>query len=161
MRPLGRGSEALQKGLPMTDQRLLVVLVALAGISFAGALIASTAPTAAMSVLPASQLAPEVQDRLDHARAELDGVKSDLPGYQCCINPACNFCALATGVCPCAANLTTAGVCGECLLGWHAGRGHAEGVEADQVKTLSGPMLAAMYDKLAENFSGHVHEHQD
>ncbi len=105
------------------------------------------------------EVAPEVQERLEHLRADLDEVKEDLP-YACCINPACNFCALVDGACPCATNIETeAGVCGECLLGWHAGLGHAPGVEAADVKGLSGDALKTMYEKLEKHFSGHTHEH--
>lgn len=103
----------------------------------------------------------DVEQRLSHVRSELDGVKADLPMYSCCINPACNFCALTAGMCPCGDNVTTeTGVCGECFLGWEAGIGHVEGVEADQVRMIHGDMLQMMYDKLSEHFSGHTHEHE-
>ena len=103
----------------------------------------------------------DVQDELTHVRADLDAVKNKLEQYACCVNPSCNFCALAVGVCVCDANIRTAvGVCGECLLGWHAGRGHSTGVEAADVKGLQGEVLKTMYDELAKHFAPHAHEHR-
>lgn len=90
-------------------------------------------------------------ERLTQIRADLVDVKSELGMYSCCIAPSCNFCALATSMCPCGDGAKSgAGVCGECLLGWKAGYGQIAGVEADSVKPLSGDMLEMMYRVRAE-----------
>ena len=115
-------------------------------------------PTFIVVAVSLSQLPSEVQDRLGHVRSDLDGVKSDLPTYDCCTNPSCNFCALASGICVCDHNIKTeAGVCGECLLGWQAGKGHSTDVAADDVRPIHGEILQTMYDELEAHFSPHVH----
>jgi hypothetical protein len=47
----------------------------------------------------------------------------------CCIKPACAFCAISGGDCPCADNLKAGkgGVCPECFGGWYAGQGSLDG----------------------------------
>ena len=58
--------------------------------------------------------------------------------YNCCIRPACNFCALHMAMCPCGKNLAKAqAVCRECKGGWHAGEGALEGIKPENVKVIS------------------------
>ena len=93
----------------------------------------------------------DTSERLNQIRADLVTVKSELGMYSCCIAPSCNFCALATSMCPCGDGAKSgAGVCGECLLGWKAGYGQIAGVEADSVKAISGDMLEMIYRVRAE-----------
>ncbi len=90
-------------------------------------------------------------EKLAAIRADLVGVKAELGMYSCCINPSCSFCALATGMCPCGDGAAAGGdgVCGECLLAWQAGQGNIPGVNADDVKPMSGDMLQMMYEARA------------
>lgn len=89
-------------------------------------------------------------EKLAAIRADLAGVKADLGMYSCCLNPSCSFCALATGMCPCGDGAVNGdGVCGECLLGWQAVQGNIAGVNADDVKAISGDMLQMMYEARA------------
>jgi hypothetical protein len=58
--------------------------------------------------------------------------------YNCCIRPACNFCALHMAMCPCGKNLAKSqAVCRECKGGWHAGEGALAGIKPENVKVIS------------------------
>lgn len=93
--------------------------------------------------------------RLTKVREDLVAVKAELGMYSCCIDPSCNFCALATGMCPCGDNVDRpTGVCGECLLGWKAGQGNIAGVNPDDVQPMSGEMLEMMYRQRAQSTPG-------
>lgn len=90
-------------------------------------------------------------EKLGAIRTELVGVKAELGMYSCCIGPSCNFCALATGMCPCGDGAANGeGVCGECLLGWKAGYGQIAGVDPADVVPMSDDMLQMMYEARAE-----------
>lgn len=110
------------------------------------------------------QNSPEVENRLDGIRQELTEVKPDLEQMACCIEPSCNFCPLASGKCPCGANVKSGvGVCGECYDGWRAGAGHVAGVQPENVSRLDDDVVAAIYATRAEQFgdgSEHEHEHE-
>jgi hypothetical protein len=64
--------------------------------------------------------------------------------YTCCIRGGCNTCAMEGG-CACGANLATGkGVCGECLQGWHGGKGAFPGIEPSTVTLSSEEMTGVM-----------------
>ena len=79
-----------------------------------------------------------VEERLEDVKGELKEIKAELTKegyYDCCINPACNWCLLNEGECDCHDNLKAGvEVCPGCGLGWHNGKGVVKGVEASQVK---------------------------
>jgi hypothetical protein len=100
-------------------------------------------------------------DKLAQIRTDLVEVKGELGMYSCCLAPACNFCALATGMCPCGDNVKSdQGVCGECLLGWAAGQGAIDGINVADVKGMSGQMLEMMYRQRAASTPGNEVAHQ-
>jgi hypothetical protein len=86
---------------------------------------------------------PAARADLAAARRALDVAKTKLARdgkYACCVKPACDLCARATGSCACASNLVTGkGVCGECQGGWQAGRGQLTGVDPKKVALLPAP----------------------
>lgn len=99
-------------------------------------------------------------DKLAQIRTDLVEVKGELGMYSCCLAPACNFCALATGMCPCGDNVKKdEGVCGECLLGWAAGQGAIDGIDPGDVKAMSGQMLEMMYRQRAASTPGNEVAH--
>ncbi len=83
-----------------------------------------------------STLSPEA--RLKNIGTELKILKSELAAdgkYNCCVNPACDWCALKEGECLCHDNLLAKkSICPDCGLGWHNGQGVVEGVKVGQVK---------------------------
>lgn len=90
-------------------------------------------------------LPPAVEKELTQVRQGLNDVKPKLPELGCCNDPACNYCPLVAGKCPCGMNVKTeVGVCGECKMGWDAGNGRVAGVQATQVRTLNKEMLMMM-----------------
>lgn len=119
----------------------LIAVIAVAGL-VGGAVAATMGQDAAMQ-------------KLTEARTSLVEAKAGLGMYSCCIDPSCNFCALASGMCPCGDNATTEkGVCGECWLGWKAGQGSLDGVAPDDVQHIHGDMLQMMYRMRAESVPG-------
>ncbi len=76
--------------------------------------------------------------RLANIKSELKTMKSELTAagkYNCCVQPACDWCALKEGECPCHDHLLAKkAVCPDCGLGWHNGQGVVEGVKVGQVK---------------------------
>lgn len=99
-------------------------------------------------------------EKLAQIRTDLVEVKSKLGMYSCCLAPACNFCALATGMCPCGDNVKKdEGVCGECLLGWAAGQGAIDGIDPADVKGMTGQMLEMMYRQRAASTPGNEVAH--
>ena len=73
------------------------------------------------------------------AFAALDRAKrvlSEAGRYGCCVRPGCDMCAFEAD-CPCGSELLkgakNAGVCGQCVDGWHAGHGAFEGVDMAHV----------------------------
>lgn len=132
---------------------------------------ASVAALLAVSFLLVPGAPATVQDtfqKLAQVRSQLVETKAELGMYSCCIAPTCNFCALASGMCPCGDNVDTEkGVCGECYLGWKAGQGNVAGVAADDVQPMSGDMLEEMYQMRAESTpdatagrGSHRHQHR-
>ena len=104
--------------------------------------------------MDAGKLSPKVEKALEDIRRNLIEVKSEMPGMACCIGPACNFCPLVAGKCPCGLNIRSeSGVCGECYDGWHAGQGRMQGVKAADVKHWNATMLASMFKARASIFS--------
>lgn len=66
--------------------------------------------------------------------------------YDCCIEDACNQCALDHQSCPCYKDLKAGNpVCPECYSGWQRGEGRDKEIKPEDVKT---------------KFSTHKHEHQ-
>lgn len=84
----------------------------------------------------AADVSPEAN--LEQIRDDLKTVKAQLAKegkYNCCVQPACDWCALHEGECPCHENLKAGkSVCPGCGLGWHDGNGVVPGVEADEVQ---------------------------
>lgn len=84
------------------------------------------------------QVAVTLEARLQNIKSELKTAKVDLTAegkYNCCVNPACDWCALREGECQCHDNLMAKkAVCPDCGLGWHNGRGVVKGVKVNQVK---------------------------
>jgi len=120
----------------------LIAILAVAGFACGAVAASSVGQDASMQ-------------KLTEAREALVEAKAGLGMYSCCIEPSCNFCALASGMCPCGDNVTTdKGVCGECYLGWDAGQGSIDGVAADDVQHIHGEMLEMMYRMRAESVPG-------
>jgi hypothetical protein len=104
--------------------------------------------------MDAGKLSPKVEKALEDIRRNLIEVKSEMPGMACCIGPACTFCPLVAGKCPCGLNVRSeSGVCGECYDGWHAGQGRIQGVKAADVKHWNATMLDSMFKARASIFS--------
>jgi hypothetical protein len=86
----------------------------------------------------ADPVAVSPDSRLANIKTELKAVKSELTAagkYNCCVQPACDWCALKEGECPCHDNLLAKKVvCPDCGLGWHNGLGVVKGVKVSQVK---------------------------
>lgn len=78
------------------------------------------------------------EERLAEVKSELKSLKGVLAGegaYNCCVQPACDWCLLQEGECECYDNLKAdKKVCPGCGLGWHNGKGVIKGIEASQVK---------------------------
>ncbi len=78
------------------------------------------------------------EKRLANAQDELKIVKADLTTngkYNCCVQPACDWCLLHEGNCECYDNLKAQKeVCPGCGLGWHNGKGVVQGIKTNQVK---------------------------
>jgi hypothetical protein len=94
---------------------------------------------------PSSQpLPPELKE----AAAALVRAKRTLVAekrYYCCIRGGCDQCAHEAD-CPCGGDLAASkpkGVCGDCLDGWHAGRGALAGIPLDEVKLAPMAPMAA------------------
>lgn len=125
------------------------LFVAAASVLIGGLAIAAQQ----MQQMPMKPLPPKVDKQLSAARKDLNSVKTQLPELGCCNDPACNYCPLISGKCPCGMNVTTdMGVCGECKLGWEAGHGRVANVKPEQVKTIHGDMLMMMEKMREMNF---------
>ncbi|MFQ5707851.1 MAG: hypothetical protein ACE5HO_10405 [bacterium] len=83
-----------------------------------------------------ANLTPEA--RLEKIKGNLKLVKAELAKegeYNCCIQPACNWCLLHEGECDCNVAVKKGEeVCPGCGLGWHNGQGAVPGVKATEVK---------------------------
>lgn len=79
-----------------------------------------------------------VAQRVQDIRADVKAVKAALAqqgDYNCCVQPACDWCLLHEGECDCYENLKAGKeVCPGCGLGWHNGEGVVEGMSAEEVK---------------------------
>ena len=107
-----------------------------------------------MGKMDQAKLPPAVEKRLNDMRRDLTTLKGEIPGLACCIGPACNFCPLVAGKCPCGMNVRSEnGVCGECFDGWHAGQGRMPGVKANDVKHWNAAMLDSMFKARLQHFS--------
>ena len=93
----------------------------------------TAAPTVEATASPRSPA-----ERLETIRESLVDVVAALNEdgeYNCCVQPACTWCALHEGNCACFSNLQEgAEVCAGCGLGWHNGQGAVDGVDASDVK---------------------------
>lgn len=141
------------------------VFIGAAAVLFLAAFTLSAHQMQKMAMKP---LPPKVEQQLMGVRKDLNSVKTELPEMGCCNDPACNFCPLVAGKCPCGMNVKTdVGVCGECKQGWAAGDGRVAGVNPSQVKDLNREMLMMMYQARAMSFpkgqkqmpAGHDHNH--
>ncbi len=76
--------------------------------------------------------------KISKARTLLNDAKRELARkgkYGCCIEDACDECALSHQSCPCAANLKAGKeVCAQCYGGWQRGEGKVSGVDPKDVK---------------------------
>ena len=107
-----------------------------------------------MSKVETGKLSPALEKRLNDVRRDLTSLKGEMPDLACCIGPACNFCPLVAGKCPCGMNVRTEnGVCGECYDGWHASQGRMPGVKAADVKHWAPAMLESMFKARAQLFA--------
>lgn len=81
---------------------------------------------------------PSPEARLEAIHGDLADVIAALNedgDYNCCVQPACTWCALHEGNCTCFSNLQEgAEVCPGCGLGWHNGEGAVDGIESGDVK---------------------------
>ena len=130
---------------------------------FISAACVVTVLATSLAFVSATTNAPQFE-KLAQIRQDLVEVKAELGMYSCCIAPSCNFCALATGMCPCGDRARQGeGVCGECLLGWHAGQGSIAGINAEDVTGMEGRILDMMYRQRAQATPGketaHSHRH--
>ena len=111
--------------------------------SFLGCAAPEPTPEVKPSVEPVE--APEASStpvspatELEQIKTRLEDVKTrlfDQGKYNCCVQPSCDWCALHEGSCDCFPNLQAGEeVCPGCGLGWHNGRGVAEGIDAGDVK---------------------------
>jgi len=77
-----------------------------------------------------------VPDALTAALAELTSAKKKLAAekrFSCCINGGCDECAFEAN-CPCGSDLAQGkGVCGTCVDGWHAGKGHFPNIGLSEI----------------------------
>ena len=66
------------------------------------------------------------------------------PHYNCCIQPKCDYCAVAMGSCPCGKHAAMGmPVCTQCKGGWDAGLGVVPGKTAADIKVMK-PMGSMM-----------------
>ncbi len=88
---------------------------------------------------PAAEKALTGKEHLEQAKLHLKEAKEKLDkegAYDCCIEPDCDWCALKEGSCPCAKQVKAhKPVCPDCKFGWEHGKGHVEGVKAEDVTT--------------------------
>lgn len=55
----------------------------------------------------------------------------------CCVRPACSYCVIHAGECPCAKHVAAnQPVCRECKGGWDAGEGVVPGKTAAEIKVM-------------------------
>ena len=82
---------------------------------------------------------PNGAAKIKRVRAALDEAKQNLADehkYNCCVKPACDFCALQEESCPCYDELKAGEhVCIECYAGWQQGRGMDPEVKKESVTT--------------------------
>ncbi len=76
--------------------------------------------------------------RLGNIKGELSLLKAELAekgNYNCCVQPACDWCLLYEGSCECYAEIKAGKeVCAGCGLGWHNDKGVVKGVKKAEVK---------------------------
>jgi hypothetical protein len=76
---------------------------------------------------------------LADAKQKLKEAKTSLAGegkYDCCIEDACDYCALHEGSCSCAPDLKKGNhVCLECYAGWQQGKGDVLNIKKENVTT--------------------------
>ena len=96
----------------------------------------TAAPPAEATASPLSS--PSPGERLEAIQGDLVEVIAALNedgDYNCCVQPACTWCALNEGNCTCFSNLQEgAEVCPGCGIGWHNGEGAVDGIESGDVK---------------------------
>jgi len=63
--------------------------------------------------------------------------KAGKEGYDCCIRPTCEWCAVHMGHCMCHHGVETGmGPCRECHGGWEAGQGEVKGKTKEDVRNM-------------------------
>jgi len=82
----------------------------------------------------ASQRGLSGKEKALTAKRLLEEAKEDLV-YNCCIEDACDRCALDHQSCQCKKDLRAGkGICSDCYAGWQMGHGKIEGIKAGDVK---------------------------
>jgi len=63
--------------------------------------------------------------------------KAGRKGYDCCIRPSCEWCAVHMGHCMCHHSVESGtGPCRECHGGWEAGQGEVSGKTKEDVRNM-------------------------
>jgi hypothetical protein len=119
--------------------------VSLLGLGLALSVWAAPAPRPVghphMQVAPAARRLHSEMERVTQTAARKGQ-------YNCCIAPACGFCAAHMAMCPCGKNAAAGKpVCRECKGGWDVGEGRVQGVNAAAVRGMSAAQVAAMMKK--------------
>ena len=93
--------------------------------------------------------AGDAKQQIQAARAALKDAKHTLgETMDCCMEPACDFCALAIEKCPCGANIKAGKpICGNCADGWEAGRGDVPNIDKSKIKRYTPEIAKMMFDK--------------
>lgn len=82
------------------------------------------------------------QQKIAAAKKLIQQAKGDLTregAYRCCIEPACDECALDHQNCPCLRNVKAGKpVCNQCYAGWQRGEGREKSIDPKNVKTTIG-----------------------
>ena len=77
-------------------------------------------------------LVAESKEKLTAAKKQLEAEGK----YDCCMEDACDHCALNEGSCTCAPDVKKDGhVCNECYAGWQQGRGDVPNIKPEHVTT--------------------------
>jgi hypothetical protein len=127
------------------SRRFLLPIIALIAVAIGASLFSISTPAAAPA--PAPDMA-KVRKEMKAAKAALEKQEK----YNCCIEPSCDFCAMAQGECPCAKNIAKGKpICGNCADGWAAGKGDAPNVDRSKIQRFSEAQAKTMFEKYVAN----------